>query len=64
MQNQEELFYLRNRKTENYTVEDLKTLIWRYFMSYWNNRRICSAIGGMTSAERRRRYYAALSVAA
>ena len=25
------------------TVEQLKTLIWRYFISYWNNRRICSA---------------------
>ncbi len=27
----EELFYLRNCKTENYTVEELKTLIWRYY---------------------------------
>jgi len=60
----EELFYLRNRKTENYTVEELKTLIWRYYMSYWNNRRMCSAIGGMPPAERRRRYYAALNAAA
>ncbi len=60
----EELFYLRNRKTENYTVEELKTLIWRYYMSYWNNRRICSAIGGMPPAEKRRRYYAALNAAA
>lgn len=41
----EELFYSRGRKSENYTIEELKTMIWRYFMSYWNNRRICSAIG-------------------
>lgn len=60
----EELFYLRGRKPENYTVDELKTMIWRYFMSYWNNRRICSAIGGMPPAEKRRRYYAALIPAA
>ena len=59
-----ELFYLRGRKSENYTIEELKTLVWRYFMSYWNNRRICSAIGGMPPAEKRRRYYTSLSAAA
>lgn len=59
-----ELFYFRGRKSENLTIEELKTLIWRYFMSYWNNRRICSAIGGMPPAEKRRRYYAELSAAA
>ena len=59
-----ELFYLRGRKSENYTIEQLKTLVWRYFMSYWNNRRICSAIGGMPPAEKRRRYYAALNATA
>ena len=52
-----ELFYLRGRKPENYTIEELKTLVWRYFMSYWNNRRICSAIGGVPPAVKRRRYY-------
>lgn len=52
-----ELFYLRGRKLENYTIEELKTLVWRYFMSYWNNRRICSAIGGVPPAVKRRRYY-------
>lgn len=59
-----ELFYLRGRKPENYTIDELKTLVWRYFMSYWNNRRICSAIGGIPPAEKRRRYYAALNPAA
>ena len=37
-----ELSYNR-LNTERLTVEELKTLIWRYFMSYWNRRRICSA---------------------
>lgn len=60
----EELFYSRKRKPEDYMIEELKTLIWRYFMSYWNNRRICTAIGGIPPAEKRRRYYAALKAAA
>ncbi len=46
----EELFYSRNRKSEDYTVAELKTMIWRYYMSYWNNRRICSANGGLPPA--------------
>ena len=53
----EELFYSRNRKSENYTIEEMKTMIWRYFMSYWNNRRICSANDGLPPAVKRRRYY-------
>ena len=53
----EELFYSRNRKSENYTIKELKSLIWRYFISYWNNRRICSANGGLPPAVKRRRYY-------
>ena len=36
-----ELFYGR-LNPERMTVEELKTLVWRYFMSYWNRRRICS----------------------
>ena len=60
----DELFYLRGRKPQNYTMEELKTLIWRYFMSYWNNRRICSANGGVPPAVMRRRYYAELHTAA
>ena len=32
-----EVFYSRNDKPENYTLEELKTKIWRYYMSYWNN---------------------------
>ena len=60
----EELFYSRNRKPDNYTVAELKTMIWRYYMSYWNNRRICSANGGLPSAVKRRRYYEELRSAA
>ena len=51
----EELLYGRY-DTEKMMIEELKTLIWRYFMGYWNNRRICSANGGLPLAEKRRRY--------
>ena len=60
----EELFYSRNRKSEDYTVAELKTMIWRYYMSYWNNRRICSANGGLPPAVKRKRYYESLVSAA
>ena len=56
-----ELFYSRDLRSEDYTIEHLKFMIWRYFMSYWNNRRICSGNNGLPPAEKRRRYYAALS---
>lgn len=54
-----ELFYDR-LDPERLTVEELKTLVWRYFMSYWNRRRICSANGGLSPAAKRQRYFAAL----
>ena len=60
----EELFYNRGRRSENYTIEALKTMVWRYFMSYWSNRRICSAIGGIPPAVKRRRFFSALTIAA
>ena len=59
----EELFYHRGRKTKHYTMEELKFMVWRYFMSYWSNRRICSAIGGIPSAVKRQRFYAMVAVA-
>ena len=59
-----ELFYNRNRKPEDFTIEQLKSMVWRYFMSYWTNRRICSAIGGVPPAVKRKRFYDMLSVAA
>ncbi len=60
----EELFYSRSRKSENYTIAELKTMIWRYYMSYWNNRRICSANGGLPPAVKRKKYYQSQTTAA
>ena len=51
----EELIYGRH-KTENMPMDDVKSLVWRYFMGYWNNRRICSANGGLPPTEKRRRF--------
>ena len=58
----EELLYDRY-DTETMAVEDVKTLVWRYFMGYWNNRRICSTNGGMPPMMKRQRYYAELLAA-
>ncbi len=52
----EELLYNRY-DTKKMTMEAVKSLIWRYFMSYWNNRRICSANGGLPPMVKRKRYY-------
>ncbi len=57
----EELFYSRKRKSENFTIEQLKTMVWRYFMSYWNNRRVCSANHGPPPMKKRRLYYELLN---
>ena len=59
----EELLYGRY-DTGKMTVEQLKTLIWRYFISYWNNRRICFANGGLPPLVKRQQYYASLQVVA
>ena len=53
----EELFYSRKRESNNYTISELKSIIFRYYMSYWNNRRICSANGGLPPMLKRRQYY-------
>ena len=53
----EEMFYSRNRKPENYSIEELKSMIWYYFISYWNNRRICSANDGLPPSVKRKQYY-------
>ncbi len=58
-----ELLYDRY-DTESMTIEELKVLIWRYFISYWNNRRICSANGGLPPMVKRQRYYESLKLAA
>lgn len=51
-----EVFYGRY-KSEQFTISELKCLIWRYFMSYWNNRRICSTNDGYPPMVKRQMYY-------
>jgi len=46
---------------EKMTVEELKSLVWRYFLGYWNNRRICSANDGLPPLVKRQRFYDALT---
>jgi len=43
--------------TSKMTMAQVKSMVWRYFYSYWNNRRICSAIGGMPPMTKRRLYF-------
>ncbi len=58
-----ELLYDRY-DSEKLTVENLKSLVWRYFLGYWNNRRICSANDGLPPLVKRQRFYGSfLSVA-
>ena len=59
----EELLYGRCN-TEEMTIEELKTLIWRYFISYWNNRRICSSNEGLPPMVKRQKYYESMDTAA
>lgn len=59
----EELLYGRY-DTKKMTIEELKTLIWRYFVIYWNKRRICSANGGLPPMIKRKQYYESLGQAA
>ena len=56
-----ELLYGRY-DTQKMTTEELKVLIWRYFMSYWNNRRICSRNGGLPPMVKRQQFYDSLDV--
>ena len=50
--------------TEKMSTGELKPVIWRYFISYWNNRRICSANGGLPPMIKRQQYYNARKEAA
>lgn len=59
----EELLYGRYN-TKKMTIEELKTHIWRYFIIYWNNRRICSANDGLPPMVKRQQYYDSLGKAA
>lgn len=55
----EELLYNRYHASKM-PVESVRTLIWRYFISYWNNRRICSTNGGLPPMIKRQQYYISL----
>lgn len=59
----EELLYGRYR-TEKMSMVKVRSLIWRYFMSYWNNRRICSSNGGLPPMVKRKRYHEGLKAMA
>ena len=59
----DELLYGRYN-TEKMTIDELKTMIWRFFIGYWNNRRICSRNGGLPPMVKRQRYYHSLKKAA
>jgi len=59
----EELIYGK-LDTSKMRMEEVKQLVFRYFMGYWNNRRICSSIGGVPSAYKRAKYYEQLNIAA
>ena len=59
----EELLYNRYN-SEEMSINELKVIIWRYFICYWNNRRICSANGGLPPMVKRRRYYESLLIVA
>ena len=47
--------------TKKMTCEELSKLIFHYYMSYWNYRRICSAIGGVPPMVKRGAYYEKLA---
>ena len=52
----EELFYNRY-DSKKFTKNELKKIIWKYYMSYWNNRRICTANGGLPPILKEQQYY-------
>lgn len=59
----EELLYGRY-DTKKMPMEETKTLIWRYFIIYWNTWRICSTNGGLPPMVKRKKYYDLMKQAA
>lgn len=47
--------------TSKMPMEDVKKLIFRYMMGYWNTERTCSVIGGTTPAQKCTAYYEKLA---
>lgn len=60
----EETFYSRNRRSNDYSIVELKSMIWHYFLSYWNNRRICCANDGLPPSLKRKQFYQNLNAVA
>lgn len=58
-----ELLYDRY-DTDKKTTDEFRTIIWRYFISYWNNLRICAANGGLLPMLKRQQCYDSLKAAA
>lgn len=58
----EELLYGRYNPSK-ITVEELKKLIFRYFMSYWYNRRICLRNGDLPPMLKRQRHFESMEEA-
>lgn len=58
-----ELLYGRHH-TKEMAVEEVKNLIFGYFIGYWNNRRICSVSKGLPPMVKRQRYYESLDAVA
>jgi transposase InsO family protein len=52
----EEAIYGRY-KTQNMSMEAVKSIVFRYFIGYWNNRRISHSIGGMPPALKRKQFH-------
>lgn len=50
--------------TKNMSMEEVKQLVFRYFMGYWNNRRINTANGGFPPPLKRRIYFESIKMAA
>ena len=50
--------------TKNMTCDELKSVIFYFYMVYWNHRRICSAIGGIPPMVKRGACYERLADAA
>jgi transposase InsO family protein len=46
--------------TSKMRMEMVKMLVFKYFMGYWNNRRICTANGGFPPAMKRSLYFTAM----
>ncbi len=44
-------------KVRRMSILDLEVVIYDYFLDYWNNRRICTTIGGMPPMVKRGAYY-------